>query len=260
MVDCEGLEPTARWLRVSCSTNWANSPLCIVSNHWRALQDSNPRPADPKSAALSYWAKNAVYILWGEWRDLNPQPPEPQSEALTKLRYTHHVFKLLTTRGLPTTCRLHTIHELIRPCRLTINQWLLATLDLSTTCNLLTNHELLATRWLLTNCRLTTNHEVFITHWHNSLNLTEHHCKNTNILVNLASSATLLHPHADSANCLFTGAPCRIRTRGLRLRRPLLYPAELRARILHTLRVALSTSGAGNGIRTRDLRLGRPSL
>ena len=28
------------------------------------------------------------------------------------------------------------------------------------------------------------------------------------------------------------GAPCRIRTRGLRLRRPLLYPAELRARIL----------------------------
>ena len=30
---------------------------------------------------------------------------------------------------------------------------------------------------------------------------------------------------------LTTGAPCRIRTRGLRLRRPLLYPAELRARI-----------------------------
>ena len=30
---------------------------------------------------------------------------------------------------------------------------------------------------------------------------------------------------------LLNGAPCRIRTRGLRLRRPLLYPAELRARI-----------------------------
>ena len=31
--------------------------------------------------------------------------------------------------------------------------------------------------------------------------------------------------------CCYNGAPCRIRTRGLRLRRPLLYPAELRARI-----------------------------
>ena len=30
---------------------------------------------------------------------------------------------------------------------------------------------------------------------------------------------------------LYYGALCRIRTRGLRLRRPLLYPAELRARI-----------------------------
>ena len=48
------------------------------------------------------------------------------------------------------------------------------------------------------------------------------------------------------------GADNEWRTRDLRLRRPLLYPAELQARLVR--------NGAGNGIRTRDLRLGRPSL
>ena len=28
-VGCVGIEPTTRWLRVTCSTNWANNPLTI---------------------------------------------------------------------------------------------------------------------------------------------------------------------------------------------------------------------------------------
>ena len=43
----------------------------------------------------------------------------------------------------------------------------------------------------------------------------------------IRSSNQLRYTH----HAVALGAPCRIRTRGLRLRRPLLYPAELRARI-----------------------------
>ena len=47
-----GIEPTTYWLRVNCSTNWANGPK-----------------------------------KWGEWRGSNPRQPESQSGALpTELR------------------------------------------------------------------------------------------------------------------------------------------------------------------------------
>ena len=45
------------------------------------------------------------------------------------------------------------------------------------------------------------------------------------------------------------GTPCRIRTRDLRLRRPLLYPAELRAH------VTAVNNGRGREIRTPDILL-----
>ena len=147
MVIHKGLEPLTRWLRVSCSTNWANSPLfdCHVTSG--APGRIRTRCLQIRSLSLCPDELRAQNLhCWGEWRDLNPQPPEPQSEALTN-------------------CATFTIFALL-----------------------------------------------LVTY----------------------------------------GALCRIRTRGLRLRRPLLYPAELRARN--------SVFRAGNGIRTRDLRLGRPSL
>ena len=48
-----GIEPQAYWLRVSCSADWANGPL-------HARPDSNGRPADSKSDALSNWATPTI--------------------------------------------------------------------------------------------------------------------------------------------------------------------------------------------------------
>ena len=35
MVGCQGFEPGTHWLRVSCSTNWANSPFLGAGNEIR---------------------------------------------------------------------------------------------------------------------------------------------------------------------------------------------------------------------------------
>ena len=107
MVDCEGLEPTARWLRVSCSTNWANSPLysllpgasCRIRTRGLQIRSLSLYPAELRTHLL---------YLWGEWRDLNPQPPEPQSEALTKLRYIHHFSLLTYLLAYGALCRIRT--------------------------------------------------------------------------------------------------------------------------------------------------------
>ena len=56
MVGRTGIEPVARWLRVSCSTSWANDPHqggWSNTRGWRAWQDLNLRHLAPEASALS---------------------------------------------------------------------------------------------------------------------------------------------------------------------------------------------------------------
>ena len=46
-VSHEGLEPSTLWLKVRCSTDWANG-----SYKWCRQEDLNPQPTDYKSVAL----------------------------------------------------------------------------------------------------------------------------------------------------------------------------------------------------------------
>ena len=62
IVGVDGLEPTIPWgdrFTVCCNSHYAIPPLSNVSR-WR---DSNPRPADYKSAALANWATPAHWIF-----------------------------------------------------------------------------------------------------------------------------------------------------------------------------------------------------
>jgi hypothetical protein len=53
----------------------------LAESKWCARRDSNARPSDPESDALSRLSYGRTG--WGERGDLNPRPPEPQSGALT---------------------------------------------------------------------------------------------------------------------------------------------------------------------------------
>lgn len=57
MVSHEGLEPSTLWLKVRCSTNWANGSLLkrlvyLTIWKWCRQEDLNPQPTDYKSVAL----------------------------------------------------------------------------------------------------------------------------------------------------------------------------------------------------------------
>ena len=116
LVDDQGLEPWAHWLRVSCSTNWANHPRLVVHrrlelrtpglkilcstnwangpysgryfvcmpHRWLGWQDLNLRMPESKSGALTTWRHpNMEKNKWGGQRESNSRPPGPQSGALT---------------------------------------------------------------------------------------------------------------------------------------------------------------------------------
>ena len=76
---------------------------------WCARRDSNARPSDPESDALSGLSYGRT--RWGERGDLNPRPPEPQSGALpAELRPPHRLACLRgfepPTRGLEVRCSI----------------------------------------------------------------------------------------------------------------------------------------------------------
>ena len=48
-----GFEPGTTWLKVKCSTTWANEPYStLISGCWLGRRDSNPRMTESKSVAL----------------------------------------------------------------------------------------------------------------------------------------------------------------------------------------------------------------
>ena len=119
MVSREGVEPSTRWLRVSCSTNWANGPLtngipwdkeriiltfpcwcnkkidlliaCWALNgelsYWCARRDSNARPLASEANALSSWATGAYQFSslfsWYARQESNLRHPDSKSDALS---------------------------------------------------------------------------------------------------------------------------------------------------------------------------------
>ena len=122
----EGFEPTTCWLQISCSGqlsyigNFYFFKVNInFSSRWR---DSNPRPADYKSAALANWATSAIcgesrirtcegetngftvrprwpleylpnlIFLLSRWRDSNPRPADYKSAALANWATSAKIF------------------------------------------------------------------------------------------------------------------------------------------------------------------------
>ena len=69
MVRRQGFEPGTHWLRVSCSTNWANSAYILAS-----------RPRRKAGAGKSVW--KLVLTLWSGRRDSDPRLSPWQGDTL----------------------------------------------------------------------------------------------------------------------------------------------------------------------------------
>ena len=74
MVIHRGFEPRTPWLKVTCSTDWANE------SYWQGWQDLNLRMLESKSSALPL---GDTPTQWGGRWESNPRPQGPQSCALT---------------------------------------------------------------------------------------------------------------------------------------------------------------------------------
>ena len=74
-MDDQGLEPGTHWLRVSCSTNWANRPFFIKVVAHRGFE---PRTPWLKVTCSTNWANEPFgrggRIWTYEWRNQNPLP------------------------------------------------------------------------------------------------------------------------------------------------------------------------------------------
>ena len=82
-----GFEPRTTWLKVKCSTNWANIPYQIKSFNWARwiwTTECSSQSAVPYRLAIAHYKCTLASItLKGGYRDSNPGPPDPQSGALT---------------------------------------------------------------------------------------------------------------------------------------------------------------------------------
>ena len=77
-----GFEPRTTWLKVKCSTNWANIPsLAFTRPNWASWIRTSVMQ-ESKSCALPL-GDSPLSLIQGGYRDSNPGPPEPQSGALT---------------------------------------------------------------------------------------------------------------------------------------------------------------------------------
>ena len=104
MVGRIGVEPITLWLRVRCSTNWANDPPFFQKfTFWSGKRDSNPRPSPWQGDALPaelfpHLFSNSViilpylhiinqllfkYIFWHAREDSNLWPSDSKSAALS---------------------------------------------------------------------------------------------------------------------------------------------------------------------------------
>ena len=99
LVRHRGFEPRTTWLKVKCSTDWANTPHysdksehlmntplhnCCGCSNWASWIRTNVMQ-ESKSCALPLGDSPSKMYLTAEggYRDSNPGPPEPQSGALT---------------------------------------------------------------------------------------------------------------------------------------------------------------------------------
>ena len=88
-----GFEPRTTWLKVKCSTDWANAPYSFLGNHpnrasWIRTSDCSSQSAVPYRLAIALYMTPSVSfrhipVIKGGYWDSNPGPPEPQSGALT---------------------------------------------------------------------------------------------------------------------------------------------------------------------------------
>ena len=80
MVTHPRLERGTPWLKVRCSTDWANRPY----KGWWARVDSNYRPHAYQACALTDWATSPYLVRMGGFE---PSTPWSQTMCATKLRH-----------------------------------------------------------------------------------------------------------------------------------------------------------------------------
>ena len=82
-----GIEPRTPWLKVTCSTVWANESNTKGKTFCMAgVAGFEPTHDGIKIRCLTAWRHPYVFmliILWGGWWESNPRPQGPQSCALT---------------------------------------------------------------------------------------------------------------------------------------------------------------------------------
>ena len=86
-----GIEPITLRSEVWCSIQLSYER--VKSRKWGEWWDSNPRPPEPQSGALTSWTTLTVILQkclkkWSGWKDSNLRPLGPKPSALTRLRYT----------------------------------------------------------------------------------------------------------------------------------------------------------------------------
>ena len=77
MVIHRGIEPRTPWLKVTCSTDWANE------SHLAGVAGFEPTNDGIKIRCLTAWRHPYRFIKWGGRWESNPRPQGPQSCALT---------------------------------------------------------------------------------------------------------------------------------------------------------------------------------
>ena len=115
LVAHRGIEPRTPWLKVTCSTIWANEPYYIV---WQGWQDLNLRNAGIKIQCLTAWLHPYI-VFMGRVMRIEPTTSRTTILRSNQLSYTRHMVRLKgfepLTLGLEGRCSLQLSYRFIWP-------------------------------------------------------------------------------------------------------------------------------------------------